>query len=190
MNRDDSIDRDARRQALSALVDGEGTAADGACRAWRDDASARADWHAYHLIGEVMRSDDVRCSASHDAQFLARLRDRMVAEPVLLAPVAIAAAPPQRARRAWAAPVAIAAGFAAVAGVLVVTRVAAPDGAALERSAQIAAQAVAASAAEGRLIRNAELDRYLAAHKQYSNSSALAVPGGAVRNAAAAAPGR
>ena len=34
------------------------------------------------------------------------------------------------------------------------------------------------------------LSGYLAAHRQYSNSSALAVPGGAVRNAAAAAPGR
>lgn len=190
MNRDDSTERDERRQALSALVDGEAAGADGACRAWRDDASARADWHAYHLIGELMRSDDVHCSAPRDARFLVRLRQRMAAEPVLLAPTAKAAKPPQRARRAWAAPMAIAAGFAAVAGVLVVTRVAAPDGAAPERSAQIAAPAVAASATDGRLIRNAELDRYLAAHKQYSSSSALAVPGGAVRNAAAAAPGR
>ena len=190
MNRDDPSGADGPRQALSALVDGEPAAADGACRAWRDDASARADWHAYHLIGELMRSDDVACAPQRDAQFLARLRQRMAAEPVLLVPAAVPAAAPQRARRAWAAPVAIAAGFAAVAGVLVVTRVAAPDGAAPERSAQIAAPALAASAAESRLIRNAELDRYLAAHKQYSSSSALAVPGGAVRNAAAAAPGR
>lgn len=190
MNRDDSSDLDARRQALSALIDGEAAAADGACRAWRDDASARADWHAYQLIGELMRSDDVRCSAPHDAQFLARLRERMATEPVLLAPAALTASPPQRARRGWAAPVAIAAGFAAVAGALVVTRVAAPEGAAPERSAQVAAPTLAASATDGRLIRNAELDRYLAAHKQYSNSSALALPGGAVRNAAAAPPGR
>ncbi len=196
MSRDDSSDRDARRQALSALVDGEAEAADGGCRAWRDDASARADWHAYHLIGEVMRSDGVSCAPQRDAEFLARLRERMVAEPVLLVPAATATAtatataPPQRARRAWAAPVAIAAGFAAVAGVLVVTRVAVPDAAAPERSAQITAPVLAASASDGRLIRNAELDRYLAAHKQYSSSSALAVPGGAVRNAAAAAPGR
>lgn len=188
MNRDDSSDRDVQRQALSALLDGESAAADGACRAWRDDASARADWHVYHLIGEVMRSDDVHCSVPRDAQFLARLRERMAAEPVLLAP---AAAPlPQRARRAWAAPMAVAAGFAAVAGVLVVTRVAAPDAAAPERSAQIATPTLAASAAEGQLIRSAELDRYLAAHKQYSSSSALALPGGAVRSAATAAPGR
>ena len=187
MNRDDSSEPDAQRQALSALVDGEAAAADGACRAWHDDASARADWHTYQLIGELMRSDDVRCSVRHDAQFLVRLRERMAAEPVLLAPAATAAAPP---RRAWAAPVAIAAGFAAVAGVLVVTRVAAPDAAAPERAAQLAAPALAASATDGRLIRNSELDRYLAAHKQYSSSSALALPGGAVRNAAAAAPGR
>jgi sigma-E factor negative regulatory protein RseA len=185
-------DVDARRQALSALADGEADAADAACRAWRDDAGARADWHAYHLIGEAMRSDDVRCAPRRDAEFLSRLRERMAAEPVVLAPER----PARTARHNhWGAPVAIAAGFAAVAGVLVVMRMAAPDGTAAERSALVA-QASAASAAaaaapgEAKLIRSAELDRYLAAHRQYSNSSALAVPGGAVRNAAVAVPGR
>jgi sigma-E factor negative regulatory protein RseA len=79
---------------------------------------------------------------------------------------------------------------------LVVTRVAAPDAATTDRSALLASPAAAPSGAagagsvEGRLIRNAELDRYLAAHRQYSNTSALAAPGGRVRNAAAAAPDR
>jgi len=92
------------------------------------------------------------------------------------------------------APAAIAAGFVAVAGALVVTRDAAPD-----RSAQLTGPAATPAgmsatgtgvSVEGRLIRSAELDRYLAAHRQYSNTSALAVPGGMVRNAADAAPGR
>jgi len=48
----------------------------------------------------------------------------------------------------------------------------------------------AASGTDGGLIRNAELDRYLAAHRQYSNASALAAPGGLVRSTAVAAPGR
>ena len=52
------------------------------------------------------------------------------------------------------------------------------------------ASSVQSPAGERVLIRDAELDRYLAAHKQYSGTSALAVPGGAVRNAAATAPGR
>ncbi len=208
MNDEEPTGRLQQQQALSALLDGQGGEADLACRAWRDDAQLRADWHAYHLIGELMRSDDVRCAPQRDAQFLGRLRERLVAEPVVLAP-SVAAAPARRAawRRAWAAPMAMAAGFVAVAGVLVVTRVAAPEGAAQDRSTlaaksqpvppaagvQAAAAGPSASgvlAVDGTLIRNAALDRYLTAHKQYSNTSALAVPGGMVRNAAVTAPGR
>jgi hypothetical protein len=40
------------------------------------------------------------------------------------------------------------------------------------------------------MIRSAELDRYLAAHRQYANGATQVAPGGAVRNAAATAPGR
>jgi hypothetical protein len=47
-----------------------------------------------------------------------------------------------------------------------------------------------APVAEGKLIRNAELDRYLAAHQQYSTTSGLAVPGGSVRKTAAVSSGR
>lgn len=211
MNADDRGDLSETRQALSALVDGEAAATDLACHAWRDDARARADWHAYHLIGELMRSDDVRCAPQRDAHFLGRLRERMASEPVVLAPAPVATAATRRRRRAWVAPLAVAAGFVAVAGVLVVTRVAAPLGVPQDLSARapnatqtqpllvmrggaVGTAALPASAgvsgAEGQLIRNAELDRYLAAHRQYSGTSALAVPGGMVRNAAAAAPGR
>ncbi len=43
---------------LSALADGDVHALDGACGLWRDDAAARKTWHAYHLIGDVMRSEE------------------------------------------------------------------------------------------------------------------------------------
>ena len=200
----------AQRQALSSMLDGDAADVDVdlACRAWREDSRFRADWHVYHLIGEVMRSDDARSAPQHDAQFLRRLRERLAAEPVVLAPGA--AAPHERAtwaRRVWAAPAAVAAGFVAVAGVVVVAAVGVPvnmwqDNSARAQGAVIsagtvtahagtaAASAVPAPFGDGVLIRNAELDRYLAAHKQYSSTSALAVPGGAVRNAAATAPGR
>jgi sigma-E factor negative regulatory protein RseA len=201
MNEDDQTDqRVRRRQALSALMDGEGSEADLACNAWRDDAGVRADWHAYHLIGELMRSDDVRCSPRRDSRFLGRLRERLADEPVVLAPAATPAAVTGRvaARRAWAAPAAVAAGFVAVAGVLMVTRGAVPGGVSSDRSPQVATQGAVppapasfgAPVTEGRLVRSAELDRYLAAHKQYNSTSALAAPGGMVRNAATAAPGR
>jgi sigma-E factor negative regulatory protein RseA len=117
--------------------------------------------------------------------------------------------------RHWLAPLAVAAGFVAVAGVLVVMRVAMPTGPAQESSALLAnsitspppvvvraaaagpaavtpsSSAAGARGVDGTLIRSAELDRYLAAHKQYSDTSALAMPGGGmVRNTATAAPGR
>ena len=83
---------DAQRAALSALMDGDGGAADQACRAWRSDAAARADWHAYHLIGDLMRSDEHRADGAHDARFLAAVRARLADEPVVLAPSPASAA--------------------------------------------------------------------------------------------------
>lgn len=192
---------DKQRAALSALMDGDDGAADEACRVWRGDASARADWHLYHLIGDVMRSDEHRADGVGDARFLAGVRTRLAAEPVVLAPMP-AATPLAQARRArrWMAPTAVAAGFLAVAGALTVTRVSAPDSTAAGLAAATATPAaaarpvaVAASQAvveNAPMIRSAELDRYLAAHRQYANGAVQVAPGGAVRNAAATAPGR
>ena len=46
-------------ERLSALMDGEADAAalDHACAGWPDVAVAR-DWHAWHLIGDVLRSEE------------------------------------------------------------------------------------------------------------------------------------
>ncbi len=203
---------DATRAALSALMDGDDSATDLACRAWRGDAAARADWHAYHLIGDLMRSDEHRADEAGDARLLAAVRARLADEPVVLAPTPAAASSSatvaltqaRRARR-WMMPTAVAAGFVAVAGALMVTRVATPDDAATATMARTAAPAgavlpasvatpgVAASqvgAERAPMIRSAELDRYLQAHRQYANGAMQVAPGGAVRNAAATAPGR
>lgn len=206
---------DPGRQRLSALMDGEAGPAevDQACATWRDDARARDDWHAYHLIGDLLRSDDLSTSPQRDAQFLERLRGQLATLPIVLAPQP----QPQPAivarrsawQRAWAAPLAVAAGFVAVAGVLVVTRVVAPDGAAQDMATSmaqaepgravasvgpVALQASGASVSKPvsdvTLIRDARLDRYLAAHKQFGSSSALAVPGGVLRSASVIAPER
>lgn len=209
MQADDPMnDLPSHRAALSALMDGDGSASDDACRAWREGAQARADWHLYHLIGDALRSDEHRCDAAHDARFLRGLHERLAAEPVPLAPTPATTARSRRTPR-WMAPAAVAAGFVAVAGVLGVTRVSLPDGADADRNALAGATAPAdvrpvglragaapAAAASGStpqlgpLIRNAELDHYLAAHRQYANGAALTVPGGVVRSATLAAPGR
>jgi sigma-E factor negative regulatory protein RseA len=196
---------DAERAALSALMDGDPGASDEACRAWQGNATARADWHAYHLIGDLMRSDEHRADEVRDARFLAAVRARLADEPVVLAPSPVAASPAStpalvRARRArrWMAPTAVAAGFMAVAGALMVTRVSTPDGGATTVAggvppATVVSPALAASQAgveTATMIRSAELDRYLEAHRQYANGATQVAPGGAVRNATATAPGR
>lgn len=197
----------ARRAVLSALMDGDAQAADAACAAWRGDPGARQDWHTYHLIGDVLRSDEHRADPARDADFLGRLRERLADEPVVLAPTPVSGAQyaKSRRRRGWALSGAVAAGFAAVAGVMVVMRAPEPGaagGATLAAGpgsmvVQAGASSVGASATvqgawpeQATLIRNSELDRYLAAHRQYSTSSSLALPGGAVRSVSVAEPAR
>ena len=215
-------DRSDAREELSALADGElsGEAVRRACALWRDDSEHRSTWHAYQLIGDVMRSEDLACDASADRAFLGALRSRLAAEPVVLAPVPMvpaevvaagkSAAAGRSVWRTWRAPAAVAAGFVAVAGVLVVMRGAGSlpgaESAAPMAQAELPAavaqpqalQQVAVPAAplagveppqaivaNGQLIRDAQLDRYLAAHKQFAGSSALGVPSAFLRSATA-----
>lgn len=130
----------AAREQMSALVDGElsADALAGACADWRQHEDARAAWHAYHVIGDALRSDDLCRRAAHDARFLESLRARLAHEPVVLAPARLepapiganasapaALAPAARSaagrRRGWMASSAVAAGFAAVAFVTLLT---------------------------------------------------------------------
>ena len=209
----------AALERLSALVDGEleaGTVAH-ACAYWRDSPESRSSWHAYHLIGDVLRADDLACDPASDAAFLKAFRARLVNEPVVLAPQPLAdrslALPPAtaqvvngvpRGRWSWMLPSALAAGFVAVAGTVLLTR--APS-ALPERGAEASLAAGASSSAAGlrmaaaplssvavaaepqtfvasnQLIRDVRLDRYLDAHKQFAGSSALGVPSAFLRSA-------
>jgi sigma-E factor negative regulatory protein RseA len=189
---------------LSALCDGEADAPAVAalCGAWRDDEALRGRWHDYQLIGDVLRSDDLARPAADDAAFLRAVRARLAAEPVVLAPaggddavVRPAAVP---ARRRWLGSGAIAAGFVVVAAAAFVLRPA------VEPSAQLAVAPVPTpapptvaaldaeqpAAASGVLVRDAGLDRYLAAHQQFGGDSVLAVPSGFLRNATYEGPSR
>jgi len=159
------------REILSALADGEASEAEGADAflRWRDDVEVRATWHCYHLIGDVMRSDDLAAPAAGHQRLLAALRDRLAAEPVVLAPApteppaaprgdqpgeriapAVANASAGGWLRAhWQAPVAMAAGFLAVIGGLQYhhSQVADDTARALVARAQPAAASVVAVAA-------------------------------------------
>ena len=62
------LDADTR-QWLSAAVDGEAAALDKASQLWRSSEDARATWHRYHLIGDVMRSAELARQPARDAAF-------------------------------------------------------------------------------------------------------------------------
>lgn len=117
--------------ALSRLVDGEATAGEAAalCAAWRQSEPLRGRWHEWHLIGDVMRSEELSGAPQRDEAMLKALRERLALEPVPLAPAAwrwqgLATKP--LAQR-WLAPVAAAAGVVAVAGVLVMAQLGLPE---------------------------------------------------------------
>lgn len=230
---------------LSALADGEVEDVAALCAHWQRNDRVRAAWHAYHLIGDVLRSDDLAAVPSRDAAFLARLQTRLAEEPVVLAP-APASSRVDAARGGtggqgrvasawtWRTASAVAAGFVAIAGVYTVLRPFAPlstpdaalasasptavpatalpatalpapavpatavpptagaatAGAAQFASVEAAAPPPATLVLTGKLLRDAQLDAYLAAHEQFAGSSALGIPSAFLRSATVRAPGR
>ena len=109
----------------------------------------------------------------------------------------------------WKAGSVVGAGFVAVAGVFRLTRSgepAAPVAATLARAEATVAPArsalqsprathefggaVTTLTSNGDVLRDARLDSYLAAHKQFAGSSALVVPSAFLRRAAVDSPGR
>lgn len=180
-----------QRQALSSLMDGDLPAGElaGVIARFRDDGERRADWHVYHLIGDVLRSEELAAAPARDACFLQALRHRldqapqrpetlplMAAASPVPTPVPVPALPGRRRLAGWLmAPAALAAGFVMVAGVLVVNKMlVSPPGAADAVMAQRAP-------AVGVLVRDARLDRYLAAHRNLGTGLAGTGAGGAER---------
>ena len=88
------VAHDEWRERLSRLVDGDADPDDVAvlCRRWSDDEQSRSAWHEYHLIGDVLRSEELAVPAVRQADFLAQLRVKLQDEPVVLAPAAPASA--------------------------------------------------------------------------------------------------
>jgi sigma-E factor negative regulatory protein RseA len=200
MNNEPPLGANDARSLISAMADGEADAADvgRGCAAWAAaDADARRSWHAYHLIGDVLRSGDLAHPPSHDHDFLQRLSARLDDEPAVLAPAPLAVPAPARRRPGWVLPAAMAAGLMALATVLVVAL--SPSGSGSPAPGIAAAPAnptpvpdaarVAAAAPEwvpqgGRVVRDARLDRYLRAHRDYATALPGSLPGGPGRSIA------
>ncbi len=192
-----SLPNEAGLQQLSSLADGDlGGLHDGvpaALAAWRLHGAARQAWHSYHVIGDVMRSEDLARSAAQDLAFMNRLRERLDAEPAHLLPA------PSRARRAmgWRAGAALAASVAVAAVALLVSRAGAPGASegvpllASSGAAAVDAQALAVNSAG--VLRNPRLDEFLRLHQMARGGLPVSAPGGTLQRAdlqMPAGPGR
>lgn len=195
------------RERLSALLDGEtrDAASTAAFVCWRDEAEARRDWHAWHLIGDVLRSDELANGADHDARFLSVLRTRLASEPALTGSNVVALDSVRVARRPvrWMLPSAMAAGLVLVIGTFALVR---PGQLVVDPAASMALAPAPAPADQAtlriavageprlvtdhRMLRDAQLERYLAAHKQFAGTTALGVPSAFLRSATVESPSR
>ncbi|WP_367849005.1 sigma-E factor negative regulatory protein [Rhodoferax sp. WC2427] len=213
---------DTPQDALSALADGQlrGEAFVLAVERVVQQPEAQATWHAYHVVGDVLRSNDL-AFCTDDQAFLARFQSRLALEPVL-APALnttnlIAIAAYESSAKALFDAQDISDDVAAnapsfrwkmVAGLASVLAVVAvgwnvmgglggtPTGQQLAQatSATPVLQAVALdspkNAAPQVMLRDARLDALMAAHKQFGGTSALQMPAGFISNATYETPAR
>lgn len=186
------------RQTLCDLMDGRlqgeplHQAISQACASDSRGDAARADWHAWHVAGDVLRSADL-AACRHGAAFTACVMQRIgqEAQP----PIAATALPPARPAandRRWK----LAAGLASFAAAAAIGwnfwslsgSAASPQLAQTAPATQVAAQAAAPAAyavgtPQGAMLRDSRLDEFLAAHRQAAGVSALGQTQGFLRNA-------
>ena len=202
-------------ELVSALADGQLRGAEFArvVRMVNETENARVAWHAYHVVGDVLRSKELAACAG-DAAFAARFQKRLQGESV---GPALAAENPQNtsefianyvhhtgakginsvqiesaneSRFRWK----LLAGVASVVavGVMGWSMV---GGLATSQDTRAAAPSLAPQVAQASpepqvMIRDPHLDALLAAHKQFGGTSALQMPAGFLRNATFEGPSR
>lgn len=203
------------REQVSALVDGclQGEACAHALNAVLADAEAVQTWHAYQVVGDVLRSAELAPSRS-DLAFLEKLERRLAQEPErpqapVEVPAAAALAQDGAARAGdsnrpgandavfrWkmlAATACVALtgvvgmGLWTQTGQRTETQMAA---AVVAPKAQATTQLVTADSSIGTMVRDPRLDELMAAHRQLGGNSALQVPAGFLRNATYEGAGR
>ncbi len=186
----DPIDDD--RLWVSALADGEVTRQEQerAMALLAGDAQALEAWQAYHLIGDVLRSQDLAGTTAPEV-FLARMRQRLADEAASPLPVPdVRPAPAGVPRKAANEGLFRRRHVAAIAGLALATVV----GGLAVPSWWTPAGSVHAKDPAGRILRDARLDELLQAHRQLGGATALQAPAGFVHPASferpAAAPAR
>lgn len=199
-------------ERLSALVDGglQGDERAQALGALLSEPQSAVTWHAYHVVGDVLRSAEL-APTTDDFAFWEKLERRLAQQPQrpLGGEEALGALAQDGSRQAVFktptdganAPVfrwKLVAGLACMALVGVVGLnlwgQLAPSGAAQVAAASepsvAAPQVVAADTSAGVMLRDPELDALMAAHRQLGGHSALQVPAGFLRNATYEGPAR
>lgn len=190
------MDKMDNQELISALADGHlrGTAFARGVEAAAGDAKGRATWHAYHVIGEVLRSGRA-CAGSPPEVFLARLQQRLQQESAVprievLPPAPLRLERPAANDTRWK----LVAGFASMAAVAAVGwNMFGAAGSASQPQLAAAPAAVIPVAAEPRataMIRDPRLDQLLAAHRQLGGATALQTSSGFLRNATFEGPAR
>jgi sigma-E factor negative regulatory protein RseA len=185
-------------ELLSALADGElsseelAAALQGSGRGADVSGGDLARWSAYHLIGDVLRSQ-ANLTVSPDMRFLQRFNMRLVREPATapLRPAVDSTRPQAAASNDESFRWKLVAGVASVAAVSAICwnvfGLFSP--AAVPQLAQSAApQQVLVDSPLGPVLRDARLEELLAAHRQLGGASALQAPSNFFRNAAFDAP--
>jgi len=191
------------KELISALADGQ-LQGEAFVRAMETACAGREaldTWHAYHLIGDVLRSGELAGGAPA-GHFMEKLSKRLEQEgaadrprPAMLPPIVVRPAANDGVFR-WkmVAGVASVAAFAAV-GWSVLGTVASP---AFTTPAQLAISAqqpgdsatLLTRAEPGVMIRDPKLDELLAAHRQFGGASALQSSAGFLRSATYEGPAR
>ena len=192
---------------VSALMDGElqGSAQQASVETLLKDARARETWHRYHLIGDILRSDELAAGA-RDLEFLTKLESRLSQETMAARvemPERVAVLPPDgkhhtsansdRFRWRMAAGGALTLALAVMAVFVLepnMGRADIPMAVAPQIMPDTQANVVAISVAPDGMIRDPRLDQLLSAHQQLGGHSALQMPSGFLRNATYDGKGR
>ncbi len=207
-------------EQISALVDGQlsGEAVSQTVQTLVQDDQARANWRAYHVVGDVLRAQALSLGGAKDAEFLTRIRARLQDEAAPLRterpmdsvlnlvdiekslgvyPGEMDAANDPKLRWKWVV------GFASLALVTVLCwrlmDAQAPSSnpvqwaqtPAMTPLTPLPAQTAAVPQESAPiLVRDPRLDQLLQAHQQFGGASALQMPSGFVRNATFDRPAR
>lgn len=132
-------------------------------------------WSEYHMVGDALRSNDLAFDPNSSARFMARFSETLALEAHVLVPAVAAKAASSAAHKPLLRRFAPGAMIAVAAASL--TWIAVPQ---LQQVASHGASnglqrvAYVQNGQQGGMIRDADLDQYLAAHEQFSQQPSLA----------------